>query len=84
MFDTDKIFDLKLDPWIPGDMMTMGLMEQEYLDQKIIDVIHDIRNNYGYYIPSSIIDEKLQEYNIDYPALPQYLKDKIDDAFECC
>lgn len=83
MFDTDKIFDLELDPWIPGDMMTMGLIEQETIEQNVIDMIYDIRNNYGYIVPSSIITEKLNEFNIDYNLLPNYLKEKIDNSFDC-
>ena len=79
MFDTDKIFDWELDSWIPGDMMTLGLAEQTILENKVID----IRNHYGYFISSSIIDEQLAARDIDYMRLPQYLKNKIDDSFEC-
>lgn len=83
MFDTEKIFDWELDPWIPGDMMTIGLAEQTILENKVIDMIDYIRANYGYFISSSVIDEQLLARDIDYAGLPQYLKDKIDDAFEC-
>ena len=83
MFDTDKIFDWELDPWSPGDMMTIGLAEQTILENKVIDMIRYIRANYGYFISSSIIDEQLAARKIDYNKLPRYLKDKIDDAFEC-
>ncbi len=83
MFDTDKIFDWELDPWIPGDMMTLGLAEQTILENKVLDMIAYIRNNYGYFISSSVIDEQLKTRGIDYMKLPQYLKNKIDDSFEC-
>lgn len=83
MFDTEKIFDWELDPWIPTDMMTVGLVEQQIIEEKVIDMIDYIRSNYGYYISSEIIDTQLQERDIDYAGLPQYLKNKIDDAFEC-
>lgn len=83
MFDTDRIFDWKLDPLIPGDMMTLGLAEETMLENKVIDMIHYIRANYGYFISSTVIDEQLAARDIDYNLLPRYLKDKIDDAFEC-
>jgi len=83
MFDTNKIFDWELDPWIPGDMMTLGFAEQTLLENKVIDMIDYIRNHYGYFISSSIIDEQLAARDIDYMGLPQYLKNKIDDSFEC-
>jgi len=83
MFDTERIFDWKLDPWIPGDMMTLGLIEEEMIEQKVIDMIEYIRANYGYFISSTVIDDQLAARDIDYTRLPQYLKDKIDNAFEC-
>ena len=83
MSNTDKIFDWNLDPLIPGDMMMLGLAEQTILENKITDMINYIRNHYGYFISSSVIDEQLAAREIDYLGLPQYLKDKIDDAFEC-
>lgn len=83
MFDTNKIFDWELDPWIPTDMMTVGLAEQTILENKVIDMIDYIRSNYGYFISSTIIDEQLAARDIDYVQLPHYLKQKIDDAFEC-
>lgn len=83
MFDTDKMFDWELNPLVPGDMMTLGLAEETILENKVIDMINYIRHNYGYFISSSIIDEQLIARDIDYLRLPQYLKNKIDDAFEC-
>ena len=83
MWDIDKAFDWQLDPWIPGDMMTLGLAEQEMLERKVYDMIDYIRSTYGYFISSSVIDDQLEEREIDYARLPQYLKNKIDDSFEC-
>lgn len=83
MPNIDKIFDWELDPLIPGDTITLGLAEQTILENKITDMINYIRDHYGYFISSSIIDEQLAAREIDYVELPQYLKDKIDDAFEC-
>jgi len=83
MFDTEKMFDWELNPLVPGDMMTLGLAEETVLENKVIDMIHYIRSNYGYFISSTVIDEQLAARDIDYVRLPQYLKNKIDDAFEC-
>ena len=83
MFDTSRIFDWNLDPLVPGDMMTLGLIEETMLEQKVNDMIDFIRANYGYFISSSIIDDQLAARDIDYVGLPRYLKDKIDNSFEC-
>ena len=64
-------------------MMTLGLAEQTILENKVLDMIAYIRNNYGYFISSSVIDDQLKARGIDYMKLPQYLKNKIDDSFEC-
>ena len=73
--------DFYPNPFEVGNLSTIGMLENEAED-RVNRMINDIRNNYGYYIPARIVDEKIEEYEIPYVALPQWLKDKIDDAFE--
>ena len=51
-----------------------------WLENDIASNIIDFVDRYKYtYIPRWKIDNFLDEYNINYNELPQYLKDKLDE-----
>lgn len=64
----------------PTDMCAVGQYHEEmefYVRQLIADL-----KQYGLCVPAYMVDDKLREYKIDYPSLPQNLKDLIDNELE--
>ena len=68
-----------------GSIWTQGmLVEQEdveEIEEKVRQLIADMKS-YGLCVPAYKVSEAIDFYKIDYLALPQYLKNKIDDELE--
>ena len=71
------MLDMNLEPWIVGDISTIGLCE-ELLESQVDDVIDYIRSNYGSSLRVDQMDSALDLFDVDYENLPQYLKDRLD------
>lgn len=65
-------------PWSysPTDMCAVGQYHED-IENRVRQLIRELKA-YGLCVPAYKVDEKLEEYNIDYVHLPQYLKDEID------
>lgn len=61
---------------ITGNLSALGLLEED-LAFKVHEMVNELKG-YGLCVPSYLVTEKLQEYNIPYAQLPQYLIDEID------
>lgn len=61
---------------IEGNLSAVGMVEND-LEDKIYAIVQELQG-YGLCVPAWMVTEKLEEYNIDYPMLPQYLKDELD------
>lgn len=68
----------ELQPWIVGDPSTLAAWENDQEDKvhQMMDYFEDDR---WVYITARHIDEAMDMFGIDYPNLPQYLKDLIDE-----
>lgn len=71
------MFDASFEPWIVGDMMTVGLCE-ELMESQVSDAIDYIRSNYGSCLTLDQMESALDLYDIDYDELPEYLRDRLD------
>ena len=71
------MFDATFEPWVVGDIMTIGLCE-ELMEIQVNDVVDYIRSNYGPCLTMDQMDSALGLYEVDYTALPDYLKEKLD------
>jgi hypothetical protein len=65
-----------------GNFATLSAWENDQ-EAKVHDMIKHVLYNYGYRVPSTLITEEINNYGIDFPNLPQWLKDEINDAFDC-
>ena len=65
-----------------GNPMYLGIAE-ELVEAQVNDAIDYIRSNYGDHPTSANISFVIEEFDIDYPLLPQWLKDKFDE-FDIC
>ena len=64
----------------PTDMCAVGQYHED-IESRVRQLIADLKQ-YGLCVPAYMVDDKLKEYNIDYPTLPGYLKDEIDNELE--
>ena len=71
------MFDASFEPWIVGDMMTVGLCE-ELMESQVNDAIDYIRSNYGSCLTLDQMEDALDLHDIDYNELPEYLRDRLD------
>lgn len=71
------MFDMDLEPWIVGDISTIGLAH-ELMESQVDDLVDYVRMNYGSYLTVDQLEGAFDLFDIDYPQLPQYLKDRID------
>ena len=69
--------DMFLEPWIVGDISTVGLHE-ELMESQVNDAIDYIRKQYGMSLTVQEMEDVLELFDIDYPLLPEWLKDKLD------
>ena len=68
-------------PFEVGNLSTIGMIENE-LEEKIWDMIEDLKYRYGLYVPSYIVTDEMHARNIPYELLPQHLKDIIDEELD--
>ena len=71
------MFDMNLEPWVVGDISTIGLVH-ELMESQVDDMVDYLRSNYGGCITVDQLESAMDLFDIDYPLLPQYLKDRID------
>lgn len=71
------MFDMHLEPWIVGDISTIGLAE-ELAEQQVDDLVDYVRRNYGSCLRIDQLEDAMGLFDIDYFSLPKYLQDKID------
>lgn len=71
------MFDAAFEPWIVGDIMTVGLCE-ELMEIQVGDVVDYIRANYGSCLTTDQMENALGLYDIEYDKLPEYLRDRLD------
>lgn len=65
-------------PFEPGNIMYVGIQE-ELIENVINDFVERITLYRRGVCASSEVVEFLEENEIEYPLLPQYLKDKLDE-----
>jgi hypothetical protein len=68
----------ELNPLEVGNPMTLGLMEETELENRVRAMIKELRY-YGLCVPAYLVTQKLEEYGIPYDQLPQYLINEIDE-----
>lgn len=61
---------------ISGNLSALGLLEED-IEERVHAMVQELRG-YGLCVPAYLVTEKLQEYEIPYDQLPQYLIDEID------
>ena len=69
------MFDLELEPWIPGDMATLAAIENDQ-ESKVNDMVDMFR---GQTVPADEVTETMERLGIYYPWLPKWLKDRVDE-----
>lgn len=72
------MFDLQLEPWIVGDTATLAAWENDQ-EEKIYQMIDFFNDDRWVFITAQDIDTAMENFGIDYPNLPQYLKNLIDE-----
>lgn len=70
-------FDAMFEPWIVGDISTIGFAH-ELMESQVRDAIDYMRRNYGSSFSIDLFEKTLYDFDIDYVTLPQYLKDELD------
>lgn len=71
-------FDLILEPWIPGDLATIAAWENDQ-EEKIDRMLDYFEDDRWVFITPRDVEEAFEIFGIDYPNLPNWLKDKIDE-----
>lgn len=71
------MFDFEFEPWIVGDISTLGFME-ELQQEQVRDAVDYIRSNYGDTLTKAQMDAVLTQFDIDYMELPEFLQKKFD------
>ena len=72
------MLDFEFEPWIVGDISTLGFME-ELQQEQVRDAVDCIRSNYGDTLTKAQMDAVLTQFDIDYMELPHYLQIKLDE-----
>lgn len=70
-------FDFGFDPLVVGDTSTLGFIE-ELMEEQVKDAVDYIRKEYGYELTKAQMEAVFDRYDIDYFALPDWLKLKFD------
>ena len=71
------MLDFEFEPWIVGDISTLGFME-ELQQEQVRDAVDYIRSNYGDTLTKAQMDAILTQFDIDYMELPEFLQKKFD------
>ena len=72
------MFDFAFEPWIVGDISTLGLME-ELQENSVNDAVEYIRRRYDTTLSIGEMEEVFELFDIDYAGLPKYLQDRFDE-----
>lgn len=73
-FGTDNLYDF--------GVTMMAMMENDQ-ESKVQDMLNYLEEQYGDTpIEKEIVDQTLEDFDILYDLLPQYLKDEIDDNID--
>lgn len=68
----------QLHPFLVGDFSTLSAWENDQ-ESKVYDMIEMFEDKYKYKVITAYdVDAAMEHYGIDYPNLPQFLKDEID------
>ena len=70
-------FDFNFDPLCVGDTSTLGLAE-ELLEQQVDDAIDFLYREYNGSPTAEDITDAINQFDIDYCSLPEWLADKFD------
>lgn len=70
-------FDAMFEPWIVGDISTIGFAH-DLMESQVSDAIDYIRRVYGSCLTIDQFEKVLDDFDICYPLLPDYLKDRLD------
>lgn len=68
----------ELRPWIVGDFSTLAAWENDQ-ESKVWDMVESFQDDRWLFITAEDVDKAMEFFGIDYPNLPQYLKDVIDE-----
>lgn len=60
-----------------GNPMVLGMIEEDQED-RVNAAIDYIARHYGYHVPQKAVDEAIDDFGIDYFALPAYLAKRFD------
>lgn len=64
-----------------GNPGTLALID-ECVEDKVTTMIDDVHSAFGRNVTTELLSNILYDYDIDYPTLPTYLKNYIDDEFD--
>ena len=65
-------------PFEPTNLSAIGMLEDD-MENRIRDMVKDLKNKYGLCVPAYVVTEELQYREIPYERLPQYMVDIIDE-----
>ena len=71
----------ELHPLSVGDFSTLSAWENDQ-ESRVRDMIEFFKEDKHQYITSNDVTEAIKYFGIDYPNLPQWLKNTIDDEIE--
>ena len=71
----------ELQPWNVGDFSTLAAWENDQ-ESKVWDMIEYFRDERWYYITAGDVTQAMKDFGIDYPHLPVWLKNVIDDEID--
>ena len=60
-----------------GDAGVLSLVES-IQESNVTDMVNYIHNNLEEPIPIGTFEQLMRDFQVEYPLLPQYLKDKLD------
>lgn len=63
---------------IEGNLSAIGMLEND-MEQRVREMVSDLKYRYGLCVPAYIVTQELQEREIPYDRLPQYMVDIIDE-----
>ena len=71
-----------LEPSLDLDSFSYPAMAEEQSINQVEAMISEIHANYGYRISKDLLEMAMYNFDIRYWLLPQYCKDRIDEAFD--
>lgn len=65
-------------PFEVGNLSTLGMIE-DAMEDRVRNMVSDLKYKYGLCVPAYVVTEEMQNREIPYEQLPQYMKDIIDE-----